>query len=77
MKGECPLLAFPGLVSSEGERRGKMAALAGELCALSEEARGPAAGAIGLHPRDEPWGDVTCHLRGLALKAHHCSKVRP
>ena len=35
------------------------------------------AGAIGLHPRDEPWGDVTCHLRGLALKAHHCSKVRP
>ena len=53
-----------------------MAALAGELCALSEEARGPGAGAIGLHPRDEPWGDVTCHLRGLALKAHHCSKVR-
>lgn len=54
-----------------------MAALAGELCALSEEATGPAAGAIGLHPRDEPWGDVIGHLRGLALKARHWTKVRP
>lgn len=67
MKGECPLLAFTGPVSSEGERRGKMAALTGELCALSEEARGLAAGATGLHPRDEPWGDVD--LRSVTRRA--------
>ena len=34
------ILAFKGLVSSEGERGGKTAALTGELCTLSEEARG-------------------------------------
>lgn len=52
-----------------------MATLNGELCILSEEARG-LCGGKSHRPAPQGWNEQGCHLPGLALKADHLSKTR-